>query len=237
MSWLSDRTGIHLNLRPLAPIAGGALGGLLGGPAGAAWGSGLGRGLDDLAHGQNIGQSLKEGALTGGATYLGGKALQQLGGMFQPSSAPLPTNTQYTPGADGGWSGPPGTAFNAGAAAGGGAGAPPIGGGGGGAMDRLGSMLGNAGGWAAKNPNAIGGALQGLGNMAGASSENRLRNAQASQLEQTAMETEEQRKRDLARAQAFGPLAQSLMGQLQTMYGQNSAIRPDPYLTPGGGKP
>jgi len=83
MSWLSKHTGIHLNLRPLAPVAGGILGSLLlpgvGTAFGASLGAGAGRSVDDLAHGSNIGDSLKQGLITGGETYGAGKVLGALG--------------------------------------------------------------------------------------------------------------------------------------------------------------
>lgn len=232
MSWLSDRTGIHLNLRPLAPIAGAAIGSVIPG-LGTAWGAGLGRGLDDLAHGDSVGQSLKEGALAGGTSYLGGKALAQLRSAFSPGSgtgagaaaapgeAPIQaaapvTQAPIAPPADAPIMGEPGWPGASAMSALGGQ-RPD-----GGAMSSLGHAFGSIGKFAADHPNAIGQGLQGLGGIAGSSSENRLRNAQAAQLQQQTLMADEQRKRDLARAQAFGPLAQQLMGNLQNIYSSNT---------------
>jgi hypothetical protein len=100
-SWLSKRTGIHINLRPLAPVAGGILGTLLlpgvGTALGASLGAGAGRAVDDLAHGSNIGDSLKHGAITGAETYGAGKVLGALGygrgAAGQTSSTPAPDLT------------------------------------------------------------------------------------------------------------------------------------------------
>lgn len=81
-SWLAKRTGIHLNLRPLARPFGAVAGGLLGGPAGAALGAGLMGGADNLGHGGNIGSALKDAAISGGTTYAGAKLLPMIAGKL-----------------------------------------------------------------------------------------------------------------------------------------------------------
>lgn len=71
-------------MRPLAPIAGGVLGSVVGGPAGAALGAGLFRTGDDLAHGQNIGQSLRDGAVSGATGYGVAKVGSLLSDYYSP---------------------------------------------------------------------------------------------------------------------------------------------------------
>jgi hypothetical protein len=74
------------------------------------------------------------------------------------------------------------------------------------------SAASNFGSFAKANPMAIGAGLQGLGSMSQSGSENRLRNAQAGQLEQnTAFEADMKKRREAALA----PLYQAFLGQQQ----------------------
>lgn len=83
MSWLSQKTGVHLNLRPLAPVAGGILGSILLPGVGTALGTAIGAGAagtaDSLAHRENIGQALGHGALDAGLAYGGAKIMGAMG--------------------------------------------------------------------------------------------------------------------------------------------------------------
>lgn len=76
MSWLSKATGIHINLKPLAPIIGGAVGSIIPG-VGTALGAGLGSFLNGVGNGQSVGKS----ALAGLASGAGGAVLGKLGGL------------------------------------------------------------------------------------------------------------------------------------------------------------
>lgn len=74
MSWLSDRTGIHINLKPVAPAIGAIIGSAVPG-VGTALGAGLGRTLSGLGNGESVGKAALGGVLAGGgASVLGGLA-------------------------------------------------------------------------------------------------------------------------------------------------------------------
>lgn len=82
MSWLSKATGIHLNLKPLAPVIGGAVGSIIPG-VGTALGAGLGSFLSGVGNKQGVGKSL----LQGGASALGGGLLGAAGRFAAPLAA------------------------------------------------------------------------------------------------------------------------------------------------------
>ncbi len=77
MSWLSDRLGIHLNLRPLAAPAGAVVGGIFGGAPGAALGAGLAKTADNKLHGDSWGHALGQGALNAAGYGLGAEFAPQ----------------------------------------------------------------------------------------------------------------------------------------------------------------
>lgn len=226
MSWLADRLGIHVNLRPLAPVAGGILGGIVGGPAGAAWGAGLARGIDDKAHGASWKDSLRSGAKTGLITYAGGKGLEKLrsafggaaaAGEFTPSSsAPLDAAEDL--------SGVARPAFGPGASS-----APSGGGGGSSFLSGVGSAAKGIGRFAQQNPQATGMALQGLGSIGTMGSENAQRRAQTRALELQNQggeyDLEAKRRRDAALA----PLMALFQGQMQQRMSNPYQVPKNPY--------
>lgn len=204
MSWLSDRLGIHLNLRPLAAPAGYLAGGLLGGQVGAGIGAGLAKFADNKLHGDSWTHSLEQGALNGAAYGVGGPALGHLKEAFGGANAAGGTPGAFMPSSS--------APFEFGDEA---AGAATGGGGGGSFLGSVGTGAKNAGSWIASHPNAVGGALQGAGQIGAMGSENAMRKAQTTAIDQqnsqSQYELEAKKKRDAALA----PLIQALMGQAQ----------------------
>lgn len=224
-SWLANRLGIHLNLRPLAPIAGGVLGGIVGGPAGAAWGAGLARGLDDKAHGSSWQDSLKHGATTGVLTYAGGKGLEKLRSAFggaQPGFTPS-SSAPIDPAENLSGVGSSGPAFGAGGATP----TPSVGGGGSGFS--LGSAVKGIGSFAQKNPQATGLALQGLGNLGTMGSENAYRRAQTHALDLNNQGSEYELEAKKRRDAALAPLMALMQGQLQQRMNTPYQVAKNPY--------
>lgn len=200
--------GIHFDrhtfgnlLKNVSPAAG------LLGPGGIALAGGMSA-LGDLGRGKNIGQSL--GGSIGNMALAGGASaakshMGQLKGLFSPGSG----GGASTPGATGMMSNGNGGYIGYGAEH------APDAGGMSNPLAGLGHALSGAGNFAAKNPQAIGMGLQGIGNMASAGSENRLRDAQASRLEtQNQLDLDEQAAQK-RRAEALAPFLQSLIGQAQ----------------------
>lgn len=223
MSWLSDRLGVHLNLRPLAAPAGGIIGGLLGGPAGAALGAGLFKAGDNLAHGDSVGHSLGQGALNAGIAGIGAGGLQALRGAFGGGAGAADAVTgAFTPGSE------VGAGLSQDAITGGVSGAQ------GGGSSFLGNVAGGAkdvGSWIGSHPQAVGMGLQGVGQIAQSGSENALRREQArsldlnNQSDQYAIDAK--KKRDAALA----PLLASFQGQAQQYANKPYQIAPNPYTT------
>lgn len=87
------------------------------------------------------------------------------------------------------------------------------------ALSKGGGALRSAASFAAKNPNATGMALQGIGNLSTAGAENRLQNAQARALERQIGESEYEFAQRRARDLALEPLRQALAQQIGTTIG------------------
>jgi hypothetical protein len=206
VSWLSDRLGVHVNLRPLASVAGGVVGNMLLPGIGGYLGAGLGKMGDNLAHGDSFGHALGQGALHGGAAY----GLGALKDAFAPSSAAGAASAGQVAqqGARQGAEGAAGGMANITAANLPQMTPPPSMGGGSSFLGSLGSAAKSVGNFAKDNPNAIGAGLQGLGQISGMDGEARLNRARADQIE---FENEQQR----ARSQAMLPLLQALTGNRQ----------------------
>lgn len=84
MSWLSQRTGIHVGPKQFGSLGGALLGTMIPGVgtlAGMALGSGLGRAAGGLASGENVGQAALHGFGTGAGVYGGGKVLGMIPGV------------------------------------------------------------------------------------------------------------------------------------------------------------
>ncbi len=233
MSWLSsfinhnrDFAGNALkNVSPLAFLIPGI------GPAAAAGlgaaGSALGRGIQ---HGSNLGDIVKQGAQGGAMAYGGAQGMNALKAAFAPSSsaaATLPGVASPTPSASGMTSmqGPGSAALNLMQ----GAPQPPS------MLSQIGGALGGAargaGSFIKANPTAVGAGLQGLGQMGTMGSENRLRNAQADQVQGQSQMTQAELQIMKQRQAALAPLLQALMGQ------QQRGAAPNPYGGQYGGAP
>lgn len=250
MSWLSKATGVHISptrtyvdrnqvgnlLKNISPIAGaftGGLGGMLLGGAGSA----LGRGVQK---GANFGNILGQGAAGAGMASLGESALGGLksafggasgsaaggaggaGGGFggegglQSVAPPGPSPAQWQGAADSMKAIPPVSAAPAAAVAG--AAVPPP------AVKPPASAMSRVGSFADKYAGFLSGGLQGIGNIAQADSQNRLRNAQA---QETEYDLAERRRRELA----LEPLRRALAGQLSGLGGVNSSpIAKNPHV-------
>lgn len=225
-NFLANATGIHISpsrsyfnrdqfgnaLKNVAPAAGlipgvgAGLGALLGGV-----GSALGRGVQ---HGANFGDILKQGASGAAIGAAGGQLTQghglaglksRFGGGFSPGSSPSTTQgafNGYTSNGNGSW------------AATGSVGAPGTPAPGESLASKIGSGLSGVAGFAKDNPTAIGMGLQGIGNIAGAGAENRLKNAQAGSLEEQTQVAQAEQEAAKRRAAALAPFLQSLMGQM-----------------------
>jgi hypothetical protein len=184
LSWLSDRTGIHLNLRPLAAPIGAIAGGLLGGPAGAALGAGLFKTGDNLAHHDSLGHAVGQGVLNGALAYGGGKALESLRGAFAPSSAVQQAGDLMANGST--------------AASGSGG---------------FGGTVRSAGAFLKENPMAASMGLQAAGNLSTAGAQNDLARAQAHRLDAENSDADYELSRKRARDAALDPIRQMLLGQ------------------------
>lgn len=222
MSWLSDRLGIHVNLRPLAPVAGGILGGMIGGPGGAALGAGLFKTADNKAHGDSWGHALGQGALNAGGAYLASGGLSQLRNLFGGSEAGASAAGSFTPGAGydftpgsapsvgasplTGGSGPAGSFVSGAATGGGGAGDSFLGG--------LGAGAKKVGSWAAEHPNAAAGALQGVGALAGAGAQNAQTKAQTRAIDLANQSNEYEMNAKKRRDAALAPLYKLFQGDV-----------------------
>lgn len=105
MSWLSNATGIHLNLKPLAPVIGGAVGSLVGMPTLGAAAGGMLSHLGEHAPAQPSGGGgfSLPGALGAAGSWLGGNGGKNALGVLQGLNAAQLQNqaTQYAKGAYG----------------------------------------------------------------------------------------------------------------------------------------
>jgi uncharacterized protein YejL (UPF0352 family) len=214
-NWLADRLGVHLNLRPLAPIAGAIVGNaLLPGIGGAALGAGLGRFADGVGNNEGFGQAAKAGVVTGGATYAGGKGLEALRGAFAPSSIGEQAGAVAAPG-----SGVTGADIAPTSSAGGGF--------------SFGNVARSVGSFLDKHPGAVSMGLQGLGNIATAGAQNDLARAQVRHLASAddAADYDLQLRRN--RDANLEPIRQALAGQLSALRANKYGIAPNPYLTTG----
>lgn len=86
MSWLADRTGIHIGRKKLGSLLGGALG-IPFGPMGMALGSGLGRTVGGVTSGEKFGPALMHGATSGALGYGAGKLLPKIPGFGRGGGA------------------------------------------------------------------------------------------------------------------------------------------------------
>ena len=170
-----------------------------------ALGSAFGRFADGVGNNEGVGQAAKAGAITGGLTYGGGKALQGLrgaltgggaasGGTVAQAGQPMGNAAASFPGGENVW---------------GGAAAPtpaPFTPSSGGFLNKLGSGLGHA--WE-QNPGAV---LQGAGTVANAfggmgarNAESRQANAQADAME---FDNEQKKRREAS----LDPIRRALAG-------------------------
>lgn len=214
-NWLANATGVHIspnrsyvnrdqvgnllkNVAPAAFLIPGIGPGMAAGIGGL--GSALGRGIQ---HGSNLGDILKQGA--SGAAIAGGGAqgMQALKGAFAPSSVASGAPSGFGAAPGGGWQ-----AYGAQAAEQPSQGlAASIGHG-------IGSAASGLGHFAASNPLATAQGLQGIAQIPQMGSENRLRNAQANQMEQQAGESAYDFQTRKARDAALEPLRRALMAQI-----------------------
>lgn len=206
-NWLAQATGIHISphhasfnrdqfgnlLKNVAPVAGMFMGGPLGAALAGGLGSAAGRGMQ---HGANLGNILGQGALGAGIAGAGNGGMHALQAAFSPSSA-VSTAGEW---------GSPASGLNAGRA---GQAVAQLG-----EPSRLGSALSGVGHFAHDYPGAISGGLQGIAQIPQMGSENRLRNAQANQMEQQAGESAYDFQTRKARDAALEPLRRALMAQI-----------------------
>lgn len=242
MSWLADRLGVHVNLRPYAAAAGGLIGGTLGSVVpglGTALGAGLGAGLfktaDNKLHGDSWTHALGQGALNGGIGYLGagglGKLRAAFGGGGEAAGAFAPSSSAVAPSMAGGIGG---DVMGAGTLGGGSgaagsfvSGANP--GGGSSFLSGLGGAAKSAGSWLGAHPSAVSGGLQGLGEIGQMDSTNALRRAQASQLGAETAQAQQEMEAKKRRDAALAPLWAAFAGQMAHQQANPYQIAANPY--------
>lgn len=213
-NWLANMTGVHVSphgshfdrdqfgnlLKNAAPVAGMFMGGPLGAALAGGLGSAAGRGMQ---HGANLGNILGQGALGAGIAGAGNGGMHALQAAFSPSSAAGAASSGFGAAPGGGWQ-----AY----------GAQALGNPDPGVLSKLGSGIGSAasgiGHFAASNPMATAQGLQGIAQIPQMGSENRLRNAQANQMEQQAGESAYDFQTRKARDAALEPLRRALMAQI-----------------------
>lgn len=228
--WLKRATRIRFDNRTLGNltknVATGA-GTVIGGPAGLAL-AGAGSALGQAAlPGSNLGDILKsgvKGAATAGAlNKVGGLAKRALPGPSLPGAGapPVPSVPSVA-------TSTPTSALDA---------IEPLPGGDIAGARSLGSKLLDpvraVGNFAKDNATAVGLGLQGAGELVGAGSENRLRNAEAAALERRADETlydfEQRKRRDAQLAPLWSALGQTVGSRISA-----PPIAANPYLPRGG---
>jgi hypothetical protein len=220
MSWLANRLGIHLNLRPLAAPAGALIGGLLGGPVGAGIGAGLFKTADNKAHGDSWTHALGQGALNGVGYGVGTAGLDKLRSAFTPGSMAGASGTApsaFTSGVDTGTGGWVADGANAAARA-----VPQ---GGSSLLSAVGNGAKTAGSWLAAHPSAVSGTLQGVGQIGSMESENAFRKAQADALKTNTAQSQYDLEIKKRRDAALAPLLAAFQGNLQRPY----SVAANPY--------
>lgn len=243
-SWLSNRLGLHINLRPLAAPAGAILGSMLLPGIGTALGAGLGAGAaktaDNLFHHDSIGHALGQGVLNGGAAYLGAGGLSKLKSIFDGSGdAASAAGSVAQSGVPGGGAG----AFTPSSAASAGDGfqsaipdsalygktafpgsSPSL-------VSRLGSGAASVGRFAQQNPLAAAMGLQGVGNIAQAGSENAYRKAQTHAIDLSNQQSQYEQEAKKRRDAAIAPLLALFQGQVQQLQQHPYQIGANPYTS------
>lgn len=256
-SWAKKHLSVRFDSHTLGNLAKNAspAAALVGGPLGVALAGGLSA-AGDLGRGKNIGQALRGGVqnaalgagLQGGVGALksavhgaGAPALPGVASTASvPGAAPISAAPDLIHAAGAGL--PSSTEdFLAQRAAGGAASAIPsvasalpgavAPASGGGLLSGLAHAGGKALSFAEAHPNAASGALQGLGAITTSGSENRLRNAQANNLEQNAGETRYDFERRKQRDATLAPTWSALGTSFGT--GGYSGAAKNPYLPAG----
>lgn len=214
-NWLSkafqrNRSWLGNALKNFAPVAGALTGGL-GGIAIGGLGSALGRGVQK---GASLGNIVGQGVSGAGMAYGGSKALGALKSAFAPGSSAASVMQS------GGEVALDGADDIAGVQGGNIAATRPV-------AARAGSAARGAGIFLKDNPMAAAMALQGVGDLSTAGTQNDMARAQIDAIRSQTAESEEERARRRRMEEALEPLRLSLLGQLQ---GTQRSVPANPYL-------